>query len=215
VWGEEFGYRYSTSKLTTTASLWKLTIASELVFDGDHGVTTPNGPTVRKGIELTKYYRPTKCLTLDADVATSTARFLSDPDKLGTYVPESLNVVTSAGATWDRPTFGASLRLEYFGPRVLDQMGEAVSSPTSIVNAQLSLKGRHRSRLNLDIFNLFNARADDVEYSYGSWLPQDAKNPAYTSHPTINPLLGGTGVNDYHFHPAQGRVIRLTYSLPI
>jgi hypothetical protein len=214
-WGEEVGYRYSAQKLTTTLSFWKLNIASELVFDGDHGVTTPNGPTVRKGIELTNYYRPTPSLVLDADIATSSARFLTNPDNAGTFVPESLNVVSAAGVTWDRPRFATTLQLEYFGPRVLDQLGDAVSSPTSIVSTQFSLKGKHGTRLNLDIFNLLNAQADDVEYYYGSWVPQDAKNPAYATNPTINPLLGRSGVNDYHFHPTQGRVARLTYSVPL
>jgi hypothetical protein len=50
---------------------------------------------------------------------------------------------------------------------------------------------------------------------YGSWVPQDAKVPAYANNPTINPLLGGSGVQDYHFHPSEGRIVRLTYSLPI
>lgn len=214
-WGEEVGYRYSAPKLTTTLSFWKLNISSELVFDGDHGVTTPNGPTLRKGIELTNYYRPFAGLTLDADVATATARFLTNPDNLGTYVPESLNVVTSAGATWDKPTFAATVRYEYFGPRVLDQGGDAVSTPTGIVNAQLALKRPDNRRWNLDILNLFNAQADDVDYYYGSWVPQDAKVPAYANNPAINPLLGGSGVQDYTFHPSEGRIVRLTYVLPI
>jgi TonB-dependent Receptor Plug Domain len=214
-WGEEAGYRYSSQKLTTTVSFWKLNIASELVFDGDHGVTTPNGPTVRKGIELTNYYRPLPGLTLDADIATATARFTTDPDHLGTYVPESLNVVSAAGATWDRPRFAATLRYEYFGPRVLDQLGDAVSAPTGIVNAQISFKQPNKAHLNVDILNVFNAQADDVEYYYGSWVPQDAKIPAYAGNPAINPLLGGSGVQDYTFHPSEGRIVRLTYSLPI
>jgi outer membrane receptor for Fe3+-dicitrate len=210
-WGEEVGYRFSNPKLTTTLSFWKLNIASELVFDGDHGVTTPNGPTVRKGIELTNYYRPAPSLILDADIATSSARFTTDPDNQGTFVPESLNVVSAGGITWDRPKCTASAQLEYFGPRVLDQLGDAVSSPTTIVSTQFSLKGHNGRRLNLDVFNVLNARADDVDYYYGSWVPQDAKNPAYATNPTINPLLGGGGVNDDHFHPSQGRVVRLTY----
>jgi len=214
-WGEEAGYRYSAPKLTTTIAFWKLNISSELVFDGDHGVTTPNGPTLRKGIELTNYYRPIPGLTLDADVATATARFLTNPDNLGTYVPESLNVVTVAGATWDKPKFAATVRYEYFGPRVLDQAGDAVSASTGIVNAQLSLKAGNGHRWNLDILNLFNAQADDVEYYYGSWVPQDAKVPAYANNPTINPLLGGSGVQDDTFHPSEGRIVRLTYVLPI
>jgi outer membrane receptor for Fe3+-dicitrate len=214
-WGEEFGYRFSTQKLTTTVSFWKLNIASELVFDGDNGVTTPSGPTVRKGIELTNYYRPIAGLTLDADVATATARFVTNPDDLGTYVPESLNVVTAAGATWDRAAAAYTLRYEYFGPRTLNQSGTAISSPMGIVNAQISLKQRHGQRLNLDVLNVLNAQADDVEYYYGSWVAQDAKNPAYANNPAINPLLGGSGVQDYTFHPTQGRIVRLTYILPV
>ena len=212
-WGEELGYRYSSAKLTSTVSFWKLDIASELVFDGDHGVTTPSGPTVRKGIELANFFRPAPALTLDLDVATSTARFTTNPGNLGTYVPESLNVVTAAGVTYDRPSYAVSVRYRYFGPRVLDQAGDAVSSPTSLVNLQGTLKGSRGTRLTLDVFNALNARADDVEYYYGSWLPQDARNPAYTSDPSVNPLLGGGGVNDYHVHPTEARIVRLTYSV--
>ena len=213
-WGEELGYRLSTSKLTTTVAFWKLNIASELVFDGDHGVTTPNGPTVRKGIELTNYFRPTRSLTLDADIATATARFTTNPDNAGTFLPESLNAVSTAGVTLDRPNFAASVHYRYFGPRVLDQIGDAVSSPTSLVNVQVTLKGRRGSRLTLDIFNLLNSVGDDVEYYYGSWLPEDARNAAYTTNPNVSPLLGGGGVNDDHFHPTQSRIVRLTYVLP-
>jgi hypothetical protein len=214
-WGEELGYRFSASKLTTTVSFWRLNISSELVFDGDHGVTTPSGPTVRKGIEVTNYYRATRALTFDTDIATSTARFLTNPGNAGTFVPESLNVVTSAGVTLDRTTFAASLRYRYFGPRVLDQLGDAVSSPTNLVNAQLTWKFQHQRRLTLELLNLLNSAGDDVEYYYGSWLPEDAKNPAYASNPAINPLLGGTGVNDYHFHPTESRIARLIYSAPM
>jgi hypothetical protein len=214
-WGEELGYRYSVSKLTTTLSFWKLNLASELVFDGDEGITTPSGPTVRKGIELTNYYRPTRTLILDADIATATARFTTNPGNLGTYVPESLNVVTSAGITLDKPHYAASLRYRYFGPRVLDQLGNAVSSPTNLVNLQLALKGQKGTRLTLDVFNLLNSVGDDVEYYYGSWLPEDARNPVYAANPAVNPLLGGTGVNDYHFHPTEARIVRLTYALPM
>ena len=61
-----------------------------------------------------------------------------------------------------------------------------------------------------DIFNIFNAQTDDVEYYYQSWLPQDASNPAFARNAAINPTLGGGGVSDYHFHPGEKRTVRLT-----
>jgi len=219
-WGEEVGYRYSVPHDTATIAFWKLNIASELVFDGDHGVTTPNGPTVRKGIELTNFWTPLPGWTVFTDVATSTARFLTNPDNLGTFVPESLNVVTSAGISTDRRGYSASLDLRYFGPRVLDQAGDAVSTPSSVLDFQYVAKLRAGSKLKLDVFNVLNSVSDDVEYDYQSWLPSDAANPATAglnpAYPNACQTNGtGCGVNDYHFHPSDSRQVRLTYSVPL
>jgi len=37
--GEEIGYRYSSPKLTSTVSAFRLLLSNELIFDGDHGTT--------------------------------------------------------------------------------------------------------------------------------------------------------------------------------
>ena len=132
---------------------------------------------MRRGIEFANFYQPRPWLTLDADIATSNARFLNNPDGLGTYVPESINVVTAAGVTVDKPDYAASLRLRYFGPRVLDQAGDAVSAASVTYNAQATWKTHRGYNLVFDVFNIFNAQADDVAYYYPSWLPQDAANP--------------------------------------
>ncbi len=218
--GEEIGYRYSTARLTTTASLFELLLSNELIFDGDHGTTSIGGPTMRKGIELSNFWTPLRWLTFDADFATATARFLADPLSQGTAVPESLNVVAAAGATIDKPRYTTSLRLRYFGPRVLDTQGNAFSAPSFLLNGDYTAKLPHGISWTFGVFNILNANADDVEYYYGSWLPQDAANPAYGSNPAYNPIYGarapgfqslnGQGVNDYHFHPSEKRSIRLT-----
>jgi hypothetical protein len=165
---------------------------------------------MRRGIEFANFYQPRPWLTFDADISTSNARFLDDPDNLGTYVPESINVVTAAGVTVDKPDYAASVRLRYFGPRVLDQAGDAVSAASVTYNAQGTWKTHRGYDLVADIFNIFNAQTDDVEYYYQSWLPEDAANPALSKNPAINPALGGAGVNDYHFHPGEKRTLRLT-----
>ncbi|MGH7755762.1 MAG: TonB-dependent receptor domain-containing protein, partial [Vulcanimicrobiaceae bacterium] len=209
--GEEIGYRYSTAKLTTTIAVYSLYLANELVFDGDHGTTSIGGPDQRNGIELTNFYRARPWLTFDGDFATARARFLDDPLHQGLYVPESLNAVISLGATVDKPFYAASLRLRYFGPRVLDQAGDAYSGPSTLLNGQFTAKLSNRTRLTFDVFNILNASSADVTYFYSSWLPQDA-TPANLADPTVNPALGGGGVNDYHFHPSEKRTLRLTLS---
>ena len=208
--GYELGYRYSSPKLTTTFSAFRLLLSNELIFDGDHGTTSVGGPDVRQGLEIANFFTPTKWLTLDADLATTTARFTSDPFNQGTGVPESLAAVISSGATIDTRRYAASLRLRYFGPRQLDQTGDASSPPSLLFNTQLTAKLPHRTAVTLDVFNLLNARVADVTYNYGSWLPSDAANPAYAKNPAIDPTVGGGGVNDDHFHPSQARTVRLT-----
>jgi hypothetical protein len=218
--GEEVGYRYSVPRLTTTLSLWELYQADELIFDGDHGTTSLGGPTQRKGVELANHYRATPSLILDADLATSTARFLDNPGDQGTGVPESLNSVVALGATVDEPRYAASLRMRYFGPRTLDTQGDAKSPPSTIWSTQFTLKMQRNERLTLDLFNIFNADVPDVTYYYNSWLPYDAKSPVNATNPAINPALGANidgsaGVPDYHFHPAEKRAVRLTYGVKL
>ncbi len=210
--GYELGYRYSSPKITSTVSAFRLFVANELIFDGDHGTTSVGGPDVRQGIELANFYTPAKYLTFDADLATTTARFLTDPLNQGTGVPESLAAVISAGATLDQPRFAASFRMRYFGPRVLDTQGDAVSPPSMLFNTQITAKLNHNRSIACDVFNILGAPAADVTYYYASWLPSDAANPALARDPAINPALGGSGVNDFHFHPSQARTVRLTYS---
>jgi hypothetical protein len=207
--GEEIGYRYSGSKFTSTVSLWQLNLASELIFNGDDGTTSAGGPTKRYGIEFANYYRPLTWLTFDGDFASSSARFTEDTLQDGTYVPESLNEVIAAGVTIDKPHYAASIRVRYFGPRVLDTQGDAVSAPSTVLNGQVTLKLSPHYWFEVEALNVTNAQVDDVEYYYASWLPQDAGNRSYAGNPQVNPLLGGHGVNDYVFHPAELRTIRV------
>jgi hypothetical protein len=218
--GEEVGYRYTTPQITSTLSLFELYQADELIFDGDHGTTSLGGPTQRKGVEIANYFTPYGWLTLDADLATTTARFLSDPDHVGTGVPESLNGVVALGATVDEPRYATSLRMRYFGPRTLDTQGDAKSPPSTLFNYQFTAKLGPSRRIALDVFNIFNANVPDVTYYYNSWLPFDLRTPGNATNPAINPALGANidgnaGVAGYHFHPATKRVVRLTFATPL
>jgi hypothetical protein len=211
--GEEVGYRYSAPQLTSTVSIWQLNLASELVFNGDDGTTSAGGPTKRYGIEFANFYRPLPWLTIDGDLASSSARFTEDTLQPGTYVPESLNEVIAAGVTVDKPRYSASLRVRYFGPRTLDTEGTAVSAPSTIFNGQFTEKISPHYDATVEVLNITNAQVDDVEYYYASWLPQDAAARAYAYTTAINPLLGGAGVNDYVFHPAELRTLRFELAI--
>src|SRR5262249_8260665 len=69
----------------TSLDVFLLKLRSELVFDGDAGVTAPSGATTRTGIEWSNTLRVNEWLRADLNAAFSRARFDHDtaPDDLG------------------------------------------------------------------------------------------------------------------------------------
>jgi outer membrane receptor protein involved in Fe transport len=61
------------------------------------------------------------------------------------------------------------------------------------VTAQLGYKPRETWRLKLDLFNVFDTRASDVDYFYASRLPGEPRD----------------GIGDVHTHPGEPRSLRL------
>jgi hypothetical protein len=182
---------HAQSELT----FWALDLASELVFDGDHGVSTPSYSSRRYGVEWANYYTPTPWFTLDADLALSHARFVGDP--IGPYIPGSPEVVASAGASVDSiDGYLASLRMRYFGPRPLYDDNSVRSDASTIVDARVGYKFSNDWRIFLDVLNVFNAQVSDIDYFYVSRLPGEP--PA--------------GIADISTHPADPREFRLTLS---
>ena len=113
----------------TTLDAFLLKLRSELVFDGDAGVTVPSGATTRVGIESGNTFRINSWLHAELNAAFSKARFDHDtePDDLGCadaapshpcaspiaitgrYIPNSPTNVIDAGLTAQHPSgwFGA------------------------------------------------------------------------------------------------------------
>ena len=196
--GAEVGVRtVRIPRLQSSLALWTLALDSELVFVGDAGTTEAGRPSRRTGVEWTNYYAPLPWLQLDADVALSRARF-TDGDEAGPWVPGAVETVVSAGASvnqWRR--MSGSLRWRYFGSRALVEDGSVRSRATSLLNAQAGYRVSRRMRLSVDVFNLLDRRASDIDYFYASRLPGEAAG----------------GVDDIHFHPTLPRSARLSLTV--
>lgn len=193
--GAEAGVRtVAIPHLQSTFTLWTLALDSELLFVGDAGTTEASRPSRRTGVEWTNYYRPMRWLTFDADLSWSRARFTDDAPE-GARIPGAVATVASLGVTVE-PThrvFG-SVRLRYFGPRPLIEDDSVRSEATRLVNAQAGYQVRRGLRVAVDVFNLTNARASDIDYFYTSRLPGEPEE----------------GVDDIHFHPALPRTARVS-----
>lgn len=193
--GAEVGIRtVALPKAQVTFTLWTLGLESELLFVGDAGTTEATGPSRRTGAEATAYYSPHPALTFDLDVAVSKSRF-TDADPGQDRIPGSVQTVVSAGAVLNgwHGLFGAA-RWRYFGPRPLVEDNSRRSKSTSLVNLQAGHRFRNDMRLVVDVFNLFDSKASDIDYFYRSRLPGE---PAQ-------------GVGDTHVHPALPRTARIS-----
>lgn len=192
--GAELGVRSEyVSNLQSSLAFWYLHLDSELVFAGDAGATVPGRPSKRTGVEWSNHYAPTKWLLMDLDLAWTRARF-TDDDPVGNHIPEALQATAAGGITvHDIGPWTASLFGRYFGPRSLIEDNSVKSKSTTLFNTQVTYKVSDKLRLRLDVFIIFDHKADDIAYYYTSRLPAEPVD----------------GVNDIHFHPVESRSFRL------
>ena len=196
--GAELGVRGNwLPGLQTSLAIYRLDLASELLFVGDAGTTEASRPSRRVGFELANYYKLGNWLTVDADVAFARARF-RDADPTGNRIPGAVEGVASLAIAVDNlgPWFGAA-QLRYFGPRPLLEDNSVRSSSTIVFNARLGYRVSPKMRVELEGFNLANRRASAIDYYYTSRLPGEAV----------------AGVDAIHFHPVESRSFRLTLAM--
>jgi outer membrane receptor protein involved in Fe transport len=191
--GAELGLRTEAAPgLQSSLALWRLDIDSELVFVGDAGATAPSRASRRHGIEWNNHYVAAPGVLLDLDVAVSHARY-ADHEPAGNDIPGSVNRVVSFGVSVDRGRWSGGFEVRHFGPRPLVEDGSVRSASATLAYARAGYRIAPRTRLTLDVFNLFDRKASDIDYYYASRLPGEPAG----------------GVDDLHFHPVEPRAMQL------
>ncbi len=132
----------------------------------------------------------------------------------GNYIPNAPAVVVSAGITLGEKTgwFG-TLRRRYLGSTPLTEDDAFRSPPTSIFNGRIGYRFDNGWRIQLDALNLFNSRANQITYVYGSLIKSDALFamcfPA-SGPPTVPAAVCQNGVMDSVLHPVEPLAIRVS-----
>ncbi|MGO9357207.1 MAG: TonB-dependent receptor [Xanthobacteraceae bacterium] len=229
--GAEFGIRTKVVPgLDSSVSLFLLDQASEIVFNGDAGDTSASLPSRRYGVEWTNRYRPSSWINLDADLALTHARFVgydSAQAELyaslagypqaqignapGNYIPNAPAMVASAGITIGEKTgwFGA-LRWRYLASSPLTEDNAFRSPPTSIFNGRVGYRFDDGWRIQLDVLNLLNTKANQITYAYGSLIKTDSLYALCYPVQTAPAAVCQNGVMDYVLHPIEPLTVRLT-----
>jgi hypothetical protein len=191
--GNELGVRSELIPgLQSTFAVFQLDMASELLFVGDAGTTVASRPSRRIGWEFNNYYKATRWLTIDADLAMTRARF-RDASSDGAYIPGAVEGVASLAAIFDDggSSYG-SLQLRYFGPRPLIEDNSVRSDPTMTINGRIGTRIDKNTRIELMAFNLTNRHDPAIQYYYES-----------------RPVSRGAASSDIHFHPMEPRSFRM------
>ena len=189
----ELGARIEQHGFTASLAVFHLSLGSELVFAGDGGSTEPGAASRHTGIEASLFWRPAPWFSIDGSAALTHARFrgvVVGEDRIPNAVPR---VIAGGFAIKASERLSFNMRVRQFGAAPLTGDNSARSHATTQINF-----GSHwragAIRIGLDLFNLFDSKANDITYFYRSRLPGE---------PT-------EGVEDYHLHPVEPRQARLS-----
>lgn len=192
--GAEIGMRMNLLRQDlkiTFAGFW-LELDSELLFVGDSGTSEPNEATRRYGLELVSFWSITDWMVLDAAFTKTEARFKGLPDDQD-QVPDAHGITASAGITILTPNdWTASLRLRHFSDASLVKDRSVRKKASTLLNLGTS-KALGKFEIGLKIFNLLDAKDDDIAFFFQSRLRGE---PA--------------PIEDIHFHPAEERAFKFS-----
>ena len=193
--GVEAGLRgFIDETLNASLSVWQLSLDSELLFVGDAGNTEASRASKRKGAEVALYYQLDHNWSIDLEYAYTDAEF-TDAAPEGDHIPGAIKNVVQAGvsAHFDNGLFG-SLRARHFGERPLVEDNSITSDASTVFNLRAGYK-MNNWVLQLDVLNLTDSDAHDIDYYYASRLSTDAQ---------------GTETDDIHYHVIEPRTLRAT-----
>lgn len=179
--GYEFGIRSKLHpRVQVAATYWALSLASELVFEGDAGTTVAQGPSHRQGVEFSTRVQLLDWLTFNGNFTYTQATFDN-----GDAVPLAPRWTALADLTARLPWgLSADLAVIYLGPRYLTEDRSVVADGYTL--AQFTARYRYK---NLEAFinlnNLLNQNYQEVQLYYTSRLRNEPPQ----------------GVADIHFTP--------------
>ena len=115
-------------------------------------------------------------------------------------MPNAIPLSASLGLSADTqgPWFGG-VRLRYIGAYPLEETGVQTSSPFLTVNLKAGYRFSPKWRVTLDILNLVDRKANDIEY-WGSSSTR-SEGPACNT---------GEGFDGRLVHPMEPRTLRLS-----
>lgn len=203
--GEEVGLR---SNLIPNAliqvAVFNVRLASEVVYDQDQGEDQPGPPSDRYGVEVSGQYRPFKWLEFNTDLSFDHARFVQTNSldlakvygQTGNRIPLAPSFIGSFGMLVLPPgPWSGGLQVRTLGPYPLLSDNSERDTGYTETNVQIGYRFSNRLNVRLDVFNLFNVKANAAAFDYTTDI-HDGRGP----------------LADHQVHPLEPISARLTLS---
>ena len=198
--GEEIGMRSDlVPKVKLQLALFNVDVASELIYDQDEGQDQASAPSRRSGAELSAEYHPFAFLELNTDLTASHARFtganLAAFGLRGDHIPNAPGFIGSFGMILDLGPYSGGVQVRALGQYPLTDDNTAKDAGYTETNLNLGYQFSRRVKLDVQVFNLFDARANSAAYDYTSRLPGEPADGVadHQDHP-LEPLSARFGV---------------------
>jgi len=148
------------SALQASVSSFHATSPSEITFGDGAAISEFLRGTQRDGVRFAARYEPRSWLVFDLEVSGLRARFRD-----GTPIPGATQRIASAGTSL-RTSGGwtASLLVNALGRRDSLADDSLPVRTSTFVNARLSRNLDKRTRLSLDVFNIFDHHVANLDY---------------------------------------------------
>jgi outer membrane receptor protein involved in Fe transport len=193
--GVEIGLRSDlVQRLHVQVAVFDIRLRSELVYDQDQGEDQPGPPSDRHGVQVSAQYRPTPWLELNSDLSFSRARFvgvspkalLADYGDNGDHIPNAPGFIGSFGAIFDHlGPWSGGLEVRALGAFPLTPDNSQRDAGYTETNLDFGYRARPSLKIRLDVFNLFDVKANAGAYFYTTVIP-DGRGP--TADHQVHPL---------------------------
>lgn len=163
--GKELGARFQFNTFSLTATYWWLDLGSELRFVGDSNAVEPSSASKRRGYELVAFWRAFPWLAIDANYTASHARY-----DTGEYIPNAFENAASAGVSFIKGPWEASIRLRHLGPYPLIEDNSQRDKGSNVLNIRGARKFGAFD-VYAEVLNILDSSDKDIAYWYSSYIP--------------------------------------------
>lgn len=175
--GAELGSQIRFGSFLLSIALWTLELENELVYIGDEGTTEDNGPSRRKGIDVSCRYQVLPWLYADMDMNYASGlllqEFFGEKISEGNLIPLAPGITSTGGITVKRPAgWEAAFRYRYMGDRPANEMNTVTAEGYLLLDAAFSYRW-NKFKVSFNLENLTNTEWNEAQFDTESRLPAE------------------------------------------